>query len=160
MGACRNLLRLQAYLRRIKVLSAEAHGLDGGTQVPEDCDLGNFPACCNQSGYPSAQSIMLVQDTDGKSFRMECITDSRWSPCAPLPVEETREARKHKQAPSIALSASPALAPAPPAGSTPGVLAEKVKCNLNSARSCDQGSEVNVAASLEKTQPRARSPQC
>jgi hypothetical protein len=149
MGACRNLLRLQAYLVRIEVLSAEAHGTNGGTQVPKDCDLTNFPACRTQSGDPSAESIMLVQDTDGKSFRMECITDSRWSPCAPLPVEETREVRKDKHAPSTALFASPALAPAPSAGFAPEVLAEKVKCNFNS-RSWDQ----------KKTQPRARSPQC
>src|SRR5271165_7103719 len=116
MGACRNLLRLQAYLLRIEVLSAEAHGLDGGTQVPKDW---------------LAQSIMLVQRTSGKSFRMECITDRRWSPCAPLPMEETWEARVDTQAPATALSPSLAPAPAPPAGFTPEVLAEKVKRNFN-----------------------------
>ena len=113
MQVCRNLLKLlpallllnaafadvstEAYPLRIKVLSAETHDLNGGTQVPKDCDLTNFSAYCNESRDPSAQNIMVVEDTDGKSFGIECITDSRWSRCAPLPVGETFEARRDKR---------------------------------------------------------------
>jgi len=39
---------------------------------------------------------MLVQDTDGNSYRIACTAESRWSKCAPLPVGETFEARKGK----------------------------------------------------------------
>jgi hypothetical protein len=86
----------QAYPIRIKVLSAETHSLDAATPVPKDCDLQNFSAYCNESKNPSAQNIMLVQDGDGKSFRIACTADSRWSKCSPLPVGETFEARNEK----------------------------------------------------------------
>jgi len=86
----------QAYPLRIKVLSAETHALNEGTPVPKDCDLVNFSAYCNESRNPTAQSIMLVQDAKGKSYRITCTTDSRWSKCEPLPVGETFEARKEK----------------------------------------------------------------
>jgi hypothetical protein len=86
----------QAYPLRIKVLSAETHALNEGTQVPKDCGLTDFSAYCNESRNPTAQSIMLVQDAKGKSYRIICTTDSRWSKCEPLPVGETFEARQEK----------------------------------------------------------------
>ena len=112
MGTSRNLRRLlpalfllnamfayaasEAYPLRIKVLSAETRALNGGTPVPKDCDLQNFSAYCNESTNPTSQSIMLVQDDQGKAYRITCTTDSRWSKCEPLPVGDTFEARKDK----------------------------------------------------------------
>jgi hypothetical protein len=86
----------QAYPVRIKVISAETRALNAEAQVPKDCDLQNFSAYCNESRSPSAQNIMLVQDSEGKSFRIACTIDSRWSKCSPLPVGETFEARNEK----------------------------------------------------------------
>jgi len=119
MGATRNLLRLllalllnamfagamlaseaasrsQAYPLRVTVVSAETHAINGGTPVPKDCDLQNFSAYCNASSNPTAQSIMLVQGADGKTFRITCTTDSRRSKCSPLPVGQTFDARQEK----------------------------------------------------------------
>ncbi len=113
MGTSRNLLRLlavlfllnavfaeaksEAYPLRITVLSAETHAISTEPQVPKDCDLANYSAYCNGSRSSSSQSILLVQDADGKSYRIACTTDSRWSKCAPLPVGETFHARQEKQ---------------------------------------------------------------
>jgi hypothetical protein len=119
MGADRNLLRLllallltamfassvfaneaasrsQAYPLRITVVSSETHALNGGTPVPKDCDLTNYSAYCNESTNPTAQSILVVQGADGKTFRITCTTDSRWSKCSPLPVGQTFDARQEK----------------------------------------------------------------
>jgi len=81
---------------RLTVLSADSHALSSGTTVPKDCDLQNFSAYCNDSKKPSVQNVMLVQDSDGKSFSIACIVDSRWSRCASLTVGETFDARKDK----------------------------------------------------------------
>jgi hypothetical protein len=86
----------QAYPIRLTVLTTETHSLDSGTPVPKDCDLQNFSAYCNESRNPSAQSVMVVRDGEGKSFRIACTTDSRWSKCSPLPVGETFDARNEK----------------------------------------------------------------
>jgi hypothetical protein len=91
----------EAYPLRIKVLTSETHAVNGGTEVPKDCDLQNFSAYCNESRNPTSQSIMLVQDEQGKSYRITCTTDSRWSKCAPLPVGEMFEARKEKKGMTI-----------------------------------------------------------
>jgi hypothetical protein len=120
MGACRNLLRLitallslsvllvsasfansaetlsQAYPLRITVLSADTRALGGGTPVPKDCDLQNFSAYCNESTNPTSESIMVVQNAEGKYFRVTCTTDSHWSKCGPLPVGQTFDARREK----------------------------------------------------------------
>ena len=82
---------------RLTVLSEESHALTEGTPVPKDCDFTNFSAYCNESRNPTAQSILLVQDADGKSYRITCIADSRWSKCAPLPVGQTFDARAEKR---------------------------------------------------------------
>jgi hypothetical protein len=86
----------QAYPLRITVLSAETHALDGGTPVPKDCDLQNFSAYCNESTNPTSESIMVVQNAEGKYFRVICTTDSHWSKCGPLPVGQTFDARLEK----------------------------------------------------------------
>ena len=86
-----------AYPLQIKVLSAEFHALETGTPVPKDCDLQNFSAYCNESRNPTVQNVMVVQDSNGKSFTIECTVDSRWSKCAPLRVGETFDARKEKR---------------------------------------------------------------
>lgn len=119
MGASRNLLRLllalllnamfasamfaseaasrsQAYPLRITVVSSETHALSGGTPVPKDCDLTNYSAYCNESATPTARSVLVVQGADGKTFRIACTTDSRWSKCSPLPVGQTFDARQEK----------------------------------------------------------------
>jgi hypothetical protein len=86
----------EAYPLRIKVLTAETYAINGGTEVPKDCDLQNFSAYCNESKNPTSQTIMLVQDQNGKSFRIRCINDSRWSKCEPLAVGQTFDARQDK----------------------------------------------------------------
>jgi len=85
-----------AYPLQIKVLSSEYHSLDSGTPVPRDCDLQNFSAYCNQSRNPTVQNIMQVQQSDGETFTITCVVDSRWSKCEALPVGETFDARKDK----------------------------------------------------------------
>jgi hypothetical protein len=82
---------------RLTVLSAESHAINAGTPVPKNCDLSNFDAYCNESKNPTAQTILLVQDANGKTYRIVCIADSRWSKCAPLPVGETFDARAEKK---------------------------------------------------------------
>jgi hypothetical protein len=86
----------QAYPLRIKVLSAEFHSINTSTPVPQDCDLPNFSAYCNNSKNPSVRNIMLVEDGSGSSFSITCTVDSRWSKCISLPVGQTFEARKEK----------------------------------------------------------------
>jgi hypothetical protein len=86
----------QAYPLRITVLSAETHAINGGTPVPKDCDLQNFSAYCNESANPTSESTMVVQNADGKYFRVSCTTDSHWSKCGPLPVGQTYDARREK----------------------------------------------------------------
>jgi len=87
----------QAYPLQIKVLNSEFHALNNGTPVPRDCDLQNFSAYCNQSRNPTVENVMLVQDSDGKSFSIACTVDSRWSKCEPLPVGQTFDARRDKR---------------------------------------------------------------
>ena len=87
----------QAYPLRIRVLSAETHAINEGAPVPKDCGLTDFSAYCNESKNPTAQSILLVQDDNGKPYRITCIADSRWSKCESLTVGETFEARKDKR---------------------------------------------------------------
>jgi hypothetical protein len=86
----------QASSLQIKVLSSEFHALNGGTPVPKDCDLQNYSAYCNESRNPTVENVMVVQDSDGKSFSIACTVDSRWSKCEPLPVGQTFDARKDK----------------------------------------------------------------
>ena len=85
------------YQLRLTVLSAESHAINEGTPVPKNCDLSNFDAYCNESKNPTAQTFLLVQDANGKTYRIVCIADSRWSKCAPLPVGETFDARAEKK---------------------------------------------------------------
>lgn len=87
----------ETYSLRVKVLTAETYAINGGTPVPKDCDLQNFSAYCNESKNPSSESTMLVQDNQGKSYRLTCTADSRWSKCAALPVGMTFEGRKEKR---------------------------------------------------------------
>lgn len=84
------------YPLRITVLSAETRTLNAEAQASRDCSLANYSAYCNQSGNPSSQSILLVQDADGKSYRITCTADSRSSKCVQLPPGKTFEARKEK----------------------------------------------------------------
>ncbi|MGA3211758.1 MAG: PEGA domain-containing protein [Terriglobales bacterium] len=84
------------YTYRIKVLSVESIPINGGTPVPKNCDLQNFDAYCNQSKDPSRKNTMLVQSNDGKSFKITCTVDSRWSKCVPLPLGDTFDAKKGK----------------------------------------------------------------
>lgn len=86
----------QAYPLRIKVLKAEFRSISTSTPVPQDCDLPNFSAYCNNSKNPSVRNVMLVEDGSGSSFSITCTVDSRWSKCVSLPVGQTFEARKEK----------------------------------------------------------------
>jgi len=84
------------YPLRIKVLSVESQALSTETQVPKDCDFQNYSAYCNESKNSAAQNIMLVQAGDGRSLRLACASDARWSKCSVLSVGETYEAREEK----------------------------------------------------------------
>jgi len=81
---------------RLTVLSAETRALTAESAVPKDCDFQNFSAYCNESKNPTSLSIMLVRDNQGKSYRISCTNDSRWSKCAPLPVGRSFDARQDK----------------------------------------------------------------
>ncbi len=86
----------EAYPLRIKILSVETHTLNTETPAPIDCDMTNFSAYCNNSKNPTAQNVMVVQDEQGRGYRISCTLDSRKSKCAPLTVGNTFEARKDK----------------------------------------------------------------
>ena len=201
-----------SYPLRIKVLRVETHALNAETPVPKDCDLQNYSAYCNGSRNPSAQSVMLVQDGEGKSFSITCTADTRWSRCAPLTEGGTFEARKEKHGITVlyrnpkgkerkqlyqlvAAVVPPEPAPALPPNSPGPEQAQKLRCTFTSTPSgaeitldgkyvgntpstigvgagthivglsmpgfvqwkreftVSAGSEVNVTASLKKTQP-------
>jgi hypothetical protein len=81
---------------RITVLSAETHVRYDQAAPRQDCPLVSYSADCNLSAAPPKQNILLVQDADGKSFRITCTSDSKWSECVPLSAGETIYGRKEK----------------------------------------------------------------
>ena len=85
------------YPLRITVLSAESHVLDAGAVPAKNCTLMAYSSDCNGSTAPPTQNIALVQDAEGKSFRITCTADSKWSECQPLSVGETVYGRKEKR---------------------------------------------------------------
>jgi hypothetical protein len=84
------------YSYRIKVIHAESRAINGGTQVPTDCDMQNFSAYCNESKNPTRQITMVVQGSDGKTFSIACTVESRWSTCTLLPEGDTFDAKRAK----------------------------------------------------------------
>jgi hypothetical protein len=85
------------YPLRITVLSAESHVLDAGAAPVKNCTLMAYSSDCNGSTAPPTQNILLVQDSDGKSFRITCTADSKWSECEALSPGETIYGRKEKR---------------------------------------------------------------
>lgn len=83
---------------RVTVLSAETHQTSlGPDEGPRDCDLANYSAYCHGTRNQIVQNIMLVEQSDGKSFRVMCTVETRWSKCDTLPVGSTFDARRAKQ---------------------------------------------------------------
>src|SRR5580658_915994 len=62
---------------RITVLSAETHVRYDEVPPRQDCPLVSYSADCNLSTAPPKQNILLVQDAEGKSFRITCTADSK-----------------------------------------------------------------------------------
>jgi hypothetical protein len=85
------------YPLRITVLSAESHVLYGDAAPTKNCTLMGYSSDCNGSTAPPTQNILLVQDAEGKSFRITCTADSKWSECQPLSVGETIYGRREKR---------------------------------------------------------------
>lgn len=85
------------YPLRMTVLSAETHVRYDEAPPRQDCPLVSYSADCNLSTAPPKQNILLVQDADGKSYRITCTSDSRLSACVPLSVGDTIYARKEKR---------------------------------------------------------------
>jgi hypothetical protein len=82
---------------RLKVLSSTYETINGGSQVPIDCDLSNYSAYCNESRNAVGSNVMVVQDESGNTLTISCVQDSRWSNCVPIPVGATFAAREDKQ---------------------------------------------------------------
>jgi hypothetical protein len=83
---------------RVTILSAETHQSSlGPDEGPRDCDLANYSGYCHGTRTQTVQNIMLVQESDGKSLRVMCTVDTRWSKCDTLPVGSTFDARRAKQ---------------------------------------------------------------
>jgi len=127
-----------AHVLRVKVLSAETRAINGEAEIPRNCALANYSAYCNGNGNPPSQSIMLVEDAEGNSYRIACTSDSRWSRCVPLPVGQSFEASKGKRGITIVsrnakgknskefyqfLSGAPAPQPETAAGKEPQAVA-------------------------------------
>jgi hypothetical protein len=83
---------------RVTILSAETHQTSlGPDEGPRDCDLANYSGYCHGTRTQAVQNVMLVEESDGKSFRVMCTVDTRWSKCDTLPVGSTFDARPAKQ---------------------------------------------------------------
>lgn len=136
------------YPLTIKVLSAETESipLNGDANgVLRDCNLLDYSAYCHYSRIAIMRNTMMVQDSDGKSFTLCCMVDSRWSKCALLPVGGTFQARKGKGGITVLYPDSRGkersqlyqLFPEPtlPPESAQEIAPEKVKCNFNSTPS-------------------------
>jgi hypothetical protein len=89
------------YPLRMTVLSTETHVRYDEAPPRQDCPLVSYSSDCNLSTAPPKQNILLVQDADGKSYRITCTSDSRLSGCVPLSVGETIYARKEKRGISV-----------------------------------------------------------
>jgi hypothetical protein len=82
------------YPLRVTVVSAETHLLEAAP--PKDCPLMSYSPDCVNSSAPPAQNVLLLRDSDGVSYRVACVVDSRWSECSALPVGDNIDARKEK----------------------------------------------------------------
>jgi len=82
---------------RIKILDSETHSVSlGGNDVPTNCDQVNFDAYCNHSKSAIVTNTLLVQDGNGRPFRIVCTIESRFSRCVPLPKGGVYDARREK----------------------------------------------------------------
>jgi len=82
---------------RVKILSAESHQTNlSPDEGPRDCDLANYSGYCHGTRTQSVQNVMLIEDSDGKSLRVTCTVETRWSKCESLPVGSTFDARREK----------------------------------------------------------------
>jgi hypothetical protein len=133
------------YPLTIKVLSAETESIplnSDANGVLRDCNLLDYSAYCHYSRTAIVRNTMLVQDSDGKSFTLCCLADSRWSKCVLLAVGGTFQARKGKGGISVLYPDSRGKErtqlyqlfpePALPPESAQEIAPEKVKCNFSS----------------------------
>jgi PEGA domain-containing protein len=98
MGACLANAASREPTLRVTILSAETHQTTlGPDEGPRDCDLANYSGYCHGTRTQSVQNVMLVEESDGKSLRVMCTVDTRWSKCDTLPVGSTFDARRVKQ---------------------------------------------------------------
>lgn len=81
---------------RVTVLSAESHQVNISPETSRDCDLANYSGYCRGTRTQSVENILTVESSDGKSFRIMCSVDTRWSKCLMLPIGAKLDARLEK----------------------------------------------------------------
>jgi hypothetical protein len=82
---------------RVKVLSSEFHRtVLSSDQAPQECDQINYSGYCHGTRTESVQNIMVIEDNGGKSYRVGCVVDTRWSKCEALTVGAMFDARMEK----------------------------------------------------------------
>lgn len=83
---------------RITVLDSETRSstTENG-DVPKNCDVLNYDAYCHSSKTAEVINSSLVREDDKPPFRIECMIESKWSRCIPLPKGESFDARKEKR---------------------------------------------------------------
>ena len=83
---------------RIKVLDSETRSANlGGNGVPVNCDNVNFDAYCNHSKDAIVTNTLQVQEDNGKTYRIVCTVETRYSRCVPLPKGSSYDARRDKR---------------------------------------------------------------
>jgi hypothetical protein len=83
---------------RITVLDEETHLItvnDSG--VPKNCDSVNYDAYCHKSRTTIMTNTLLVQEGDGKPYRVMCTVETKWSHCKPLLKGFSFDAQKQKR---------------------------------------------------------------
>ena len=82
---------------QIKVLSAESYQFQGPVLDPPNCNFHDISAYCTSSSPQTyVENTMVVQEPDGKSLKIACAVDNRWSHCTSLPVNQSFQARMGK----------------------------------------------------------------
>lgn len=82
----------------ITVLDSETRAVmrnDNG--VPTNCDQLTFDAYCRSTTNAPLMNTLLVRIGNEAPFRVQCVTESRFSKCTPLQKGESFEARREKK---------------------------------------------------------------
>lgn len=83
---------------RITILDSQAKSVvldDSG--VPKNCDQLNYDAYCHSGRTEQITNTLVVQDGQGKQYRVACTIETKWSKCNLLAKGQSFDARKEKR---------------------------------------------------------------